>query len=53
MTSLYRHLDKGADKAEALRQAKLEMIEGTRFAHPFYWAPFILIGESDEKGGPT
>jgi CHAT domain-containing protein len=46
MVGFYRHLDKAGDKAEALRQAKLTMIHEKRFAHPFYWAPFILIGES-------
>jgi len=45
MISFYRHLDQGQDKAESLRQAKLEMIGQARFAHPFYWAPFVLIGE--------
>ncbi len=46
MVGFYRDLDKAGDKAEALRQAKLTMIHEKRFAHPFYWAPFILIGES-------
>jgi CHAT domain-containing protein/Tfp pilus assembly protein PilF len=45
MLSFYRHLDQDADKAEALRLAKLEMIRQGTFAHPFYWAPFILIGK--------
>ena len=32
-------------KAEALRRAQLSLLSGgTRYAHPFYWAPFILIG---------
>jgi len=46
MISFYRHLDQGQDKAESLRQAKLDMIGQARFAHPFFWAPFVLIGES-------
>jgi CHAT domain-containing protein len=45
MISFYRHLDQDADKAESLRLAKLEMIRQGRFSHPFYWAPFILLGE--------
>src|SRR5262249_4311309 len=44
MIGFYRHLDQDAGKAESLRQAKLEMIRQGRFAHPFYWAPFVLIG---------
>jgi CHAT domain-containing protein len=35
-------------KAEALRQAQLALLHGTgpaaTYAHPFYWAPFVLIG---------
>lgn len=37
----------GADKSEALRQAKLAVIDGGH-AHPYYWAPFVLIGDPDE-----
>jgi tetratricopeptide (TPR) repeat protein len=33
-------------KAEALRQAQLEAIElGGPTAHPYFWAPFVLLGE--------
>lgn len=31
-------------KAEALRQAQLSLLRDGRYAHPFYWSPFILIG---------
>lgn len=44
MVPFYSGLD-GADKAEALRQAKLRMIDAGVYDHPFYWAPFILIGD--------
>ncbi len=30
--------------AESLRIAKLKMIRNKEFSHPFYWSPFILIG---------
>ena len=43
--AFYRHLARSPGKGEALRQAKLELIAGKRFAHPFYWAPFVLSGE--------
>jgi CHAT domain-containing protein/tetratricopeptide (TPR) repeat protein len=33
------------DFSQALHRAKLTMIEEGRFAHPFYWSPFILIGK--------
>jgi CHAT domain-containing protein len=31
--------------SESLRQAKLEMIRGEKFSSPYYWAPFVLIGQ--------
>jgi CHAT domain-containing protein/Tfp pilus assembly protein PilF len=43
MANFYRQLALG--KAEALRAAKRKMIEGGLYAHPFYWAPFVLVGE--------
>jgi CHAT domain-containing protein len=45
MTGFYHRLDRVGDKAEALRRAKLELIEADRYAHPFFWAPFTLSGE--------
>jgi CHAT domain-containing protein/tetratricopeptide (TPR) repeat protein len=33
----------GQTRAEALRQAQLGLLRG-RFAHPFYWAPFVILG---------
>jgi CHAT domain-containing protein len=46
MVRLYRNM-KGGDrsKAQALQQAQLEMVRQGRYAHPHYWAPFILVGE--------
>lgn len=31
-------------KAQALRQAQLQLLYSRDMAHPFFWAPFILIG---------
>ncbi|MEG4090295.1 CHAT domain-containing tetratricopeptide repeat protein [Microcoleus sp. Pol12B4] len=42
MVEFYQNINKGMSKNEALRQAKLSQI--TR--HPFYWSPFILIGDA-------
>jgi CHAT domain-containing protein/Tfp pilus assembly protein PilF len=45
MSLFYRYLSEGNDKAQALRLTKLEMIN-SKFSHPFYWAAFILNGDS-------
>jgi CHAT domain-containing protein len=35
---------------EALRQSQLTLLGGSATAHPFYWAPFALIGEGRTSG---
>ena len=30
--------------AEPLRASKLQMIQEGKYAHPYYWSPFVLIG---------
>jgi CHAT domain-containing protein len=42
MTLFYRHLTMGTNKAVALQQAAQEIRE--RYPHPYYWAPFSLVG---------
>jgi CHAT domain-containing protein len=40
-----RETHPGMPKAEALRQAQVALLKGeSRYNHPYYWAPFILIG---------
>lgn len=43
MTSFYRRFQKGAGKAAALQGAMQELRQ--RYPHPYYWAPFVLIGK--------
>jgi CHAT domain-containing protein/tetratricopeptide (TPR) repeat protein len=43
MEGFYAHLRAGRDKRAALRLAELEALE--RFGHPYYWAPFVLMGK--------
>jgi CHAT domain-containing protein len=31
-------------KAESLRRAQVELLHNDEFAHPLFWAPFVLIG---------
>ncbi len=45
MVNFYQQLDRSQNKTEALQQAKLKLIQNNRYAHPYYWAPFVLIGE--------
>jgi CHAT domain-containing protein len=46
MREFYRDLlKKGFSKTEALRNAQLSLLEDEKYAHPFYWAPFVLIGD--------
>ncbi|MEM7592639.1 MAG: CHAT domain-containing protein, partial [Cyanobacteria bacterium P01_A01_bin.83] len=32
------------NKAQALREAQLALIQSQDFNHPFYWSPFVLVG---------
>jgi len=47
MKSFYNNLNRGLSKDEALRQAKLALMRGQQriWSHPYFWAPFVLIGE--------
>jgi CHAT domain-containing protein/tetratricopeptide (TPR) repeat protein len=47
MVGFYKLLKKNnsIQFSESLRQAKLEMIRGEKFSSPYYWAPFVLIGQ--------
>jgi CHAT domain-containing protein/tetratricopeptide (TPR) repeat protein len=47
MTDFYKNLLTGAGKspAAAMRTARLDMIAGKRYSAPFYWAPFVLVGD--------
>ena len=42
--SFFKHLKKGNNKLEALQLARKE-IRDAGYEHPFFWAPFILVGE--------
>ena len=45
MTRFYQNLQKGMNKSEAMREAKLSLIE--KYPHPYFWSPFILIGAAN------
>lgn len=42
----FRNMKEGKNKMEALALARSE-IRNKGFDHPFFWAPFILVGEKD------
>jgi CHAT domain-containing protein len=45
MQAFYKRLlGKKKSAADAMRTARVELIEHERFAHPFYWSPFIVMG---------
>ena len=48
MDRFYQGLLDGQRKPAALRQAQLALMQGNeshRYRHPFFWAPFFLVGE--------
>ena len=56
MVEFYKNMqERGLSKGEALRQAKLFLMKQTKkignrsvsYGHPFFWAPFILIGNQN------
>jgi len=48
MERFYIHLKEGVGKAEALRQAQLELIEEGTHADPYYWSAFVMSGDGGE-----
>jgi CHAT domain-containing protein len=43
MVEFYTQLQRGTSKAEAMQKACINLRE--RLPHPYYWAPFLLIGK--------
>ncbi len=45
MAEFYRELaNTDLSKAEALRLAQIKVLKDPQFSHPYYWSPFVLIG---------
>jgi CHAT domain-containing protein len=50
MDRFYQSLLDDERKAAALRQSQLALLRGNkgyRYRHPYFWAPFVLIGDRD------
>jgi CHAT domain-containing protein len=55
MESFYHNMADGKGKGEALRQAQLQLLRSESklqevqmkyYAHPYFWAPFFLVGDA-------
>jgi CHAT domain-containing protein len=45
MAEFYRVLSQSPEtKAQALHDAQLALLKQPKYRHPFYWAPFVLVG---------
>jgi CHAT domain-containing protein len=58
MEGFYKRMDQAghADdysngQAAALAQVQRELKNSGRYKHPFYWAPFVLIGQQNRGAG--
>ena len=47
MSDFYQQLlsKKGVSPAAAMRAARRNMLAGKRYSAPFYWAPFVVVGD--------
>jgi CHAT domain-containing protein len=46
MVRLYEEMEGGTPAAEALRRAKLAILDADPTLHPFYWSAFVLVGRA-------
>jgi CHAT domain-containing protein/predicted negative regulator of RcsB-dependent stress response len=45
MGEFYKNLNQPqTTKAEAFKQAQLMLLKNPKFEHPYYWAPYVLVG---------
>jgi CHAT domain-containing protein len=44
MSTLYQQLRAGQSVQDAMRAGQVALLHERRFSHPFFWAPFNLIG---------
>jgi CHAT domain-containing protein len=45
MRVFYRNLKNNMSKSEALQKAQLDLMKSGISSHPYFWAPFILLGD--------
>jgi CHAT domain-containing protein len=49
MIAFHRRALEGMRYPEALRSAMLGLRKDARTRHPFYWAPFVLVGDGGAR----
>jgi CHAT domain-containing protein len=51
MSDFYKRLltKQQPSPAAAMRAAQRQMIDGKHYSAPFYWAPFVLVGDWQSK----
>jgi CHAT domain-containing protein len=45
MAAFYKELAAGQPKGEALRRAQVAVMHNPKFAHPYFWSAFVLMGD--------
>ncbi len=45
MVEFYKRLAAGESKSAAMQSAQAKLIANPNYNHPFYWAPFVLMGD--------
>ncbi|MCA9792656.1 MAG: CHAT domain-containing protein, partial [Candidatus Eremiobacteraeota bacterium] len=45
MLEAYTRLKKGESPAAAFQAAQVKLLHSPKYAHPFYWAPFMVYGD--------
>lgn len=48
MTKFYNELQ-SVNAQQALRRAQIQLLHDDKFSHPFFWAPFIVIGDVEMR----
>lgn len=48
MGLFYSALREGLTKAKALRRARVELRADPRYRHPYYWAPYVVLGRGED-----
>jgi CHAT domain-containing protein/Flp pilus assembly protein TadD len=45
MDNFYRELRSGISKVEALQHAQVAILHNPKYQNPYFWAPFIMLGD--------